>query len=108
MPDQPTLYLIATDKRRPDDYDVRAEDRRLVGRIYKYSHAPTGKWWFWAVQIFPAVASDSGSEETREAAMAGAARGLGEVGRDRPSLKRRWLIWAKPRRRAFAMLQNTF
>ena len=25
--------------------------------------------WFWAVQLFPAVAADSGTAETREAAM---------------------------------------
>ena len=31
--------------------------------------APTGNWWFWAVQLFPAVAANSGTAETREAAM---------------------------------------
>ncbi len=31
--------------------------------------AETGLWWFWAVHIDQAVASDSGTAETREAAM---------------------------------------
>jgi len=42
----------------------------VVGRIYKLSVAPTGNWWLWAVQLFPAVAADSGTTPTREAAMA--------------------------------------
>ena len=42
----------------------------VVGRIYKLSVAPTGNWWFWAVQLFPAEAADSGTAATREAAMA--------------------------------------
>ena len=56
---------------KDDDYDVRegAADGPVVGRIYKLSVAPTGKWWFWAVQLFPAVGADSGTAETREAAM---------------------------------------
>jgi hypothetical protein len=74
------LFLVSGKKSRPHDYDVRegTPGGRLVGRIYKYSHAPTGKWWFWAVQIFPAVASDSGAEDTRDAAMA--------------ALKAQWLL----------------
>jgi hypothetical protein len=44
---------------------VTASDGPVVGRIYKLSAAPT-----WAVQLFPAVAADSGTAETREAAMA--------------------------------------
>jgi hypothetical protein len=87
------LFLVSANKSHPgnlewsaDDYDIRhgAPDGRLVGRIYKHSHAPTGKWWFWAVQIFPAVASDSGAAESREAAMA--------------ALKAQWLL----RREAWA------
>ena len=72
-----THFLISANKSRPgqlewpaDDYDVRSADRRLVGRIYKHSHAPTGNWWFWTVLIFPAMAADSGAAETREEAMA--------------------------------------
>jgi hypothetical protein len=55
-----------------DHYDVRegASDGPVVGWIYKLSVAPTGNWWFWAVQLFPAVGADSGTAETREAAMA--------------------------------------
>jgi hypothetical protein len=55
-----------------DDYDVRegAPDGPVIGRIYKLAVAPTGNWWFWAVQLFPATAADSGTAETREAAMA--------------------------------------
>jgi hypothetical protein len=73
------LFLVSANKsRRPgmqwsnDDYDVRegASDGPVVGRIYKLSVAPTGNWWFWALQLFPAVAADSGTVETREAAMA--------------------------------------
>jgi hypothetical protein len=72
------LFLISANKSRrsgewsDDDYDVRdgAPDGPVVGRIYKLSVAPTGNWWFWAVQLFPAVAADSGTAETREAAMA--------------------------------------
>ena len=72
------LFLIGANKSRPsgewtdDDYDVRegSPDGPVVGRIYKLSVAPTGNWWFWAVQLFPAVAADSGTGETREAAMA--------------------------------------
>jgi len=43
-----------------DDYDVREglPDGPLIGRIYKLSVAPTGNWWFWAVQLFPAVAAE--------------------------------------------------
>jgi len=54
-----------------DDYDVRecAPEGPVVGRI-KLSVAPTGLWWFWAVQLFPAEGADSGTAETREAAMA--------------------------------------
>jgi hypothetical protein len=66
----------ANKSRRPgmqwsdDDCDVRegALDGPVIGRIY--SVAPTGNWLFWAVQLFPAVAADSGTAETREAAMA--------------------------------------
>jgi hypothetical protein len=73
------LYLISASKSRgdrmrwsEDDYDVRngAPDGPVVGRIYKLSVAPTGNWWFWAVQLFPAVGDDTGTAETREAAMA--------------------------------------
>jgi hypothetical protein len=38
--------------------------------IYKVVHSPSGKPWFWAVQLVPAVGDDSGSAETREATMA--------------------------------------
>ena len=59
------LYLISGNKN--DDYDVRegASDGPVVGRMYKLSVAPTGNWWFWAVQLFPAVAADSGTAESR-------------------------------------------
>src|SRR3974390_1554159 len=72
------LFLVSANKSRrgnlewsDDDYDVRdgAPDGPVVGRIYKLSVAPTGNWWFWAAQLFPAVAADSGTAETREAAM---------------------------------------
>ena len=77
--DERQLFLISANKSRignlvwsDDDYDVRegAADGPVVGRIYKLSVAPTGNWWFWAVQLFPAVGADSGTAETREAAMA--------------------------------------
>jgi hypothetical protein len=84
------LYLVPANKSRPpgvqwsaDDYDVRdgAPDGYVIGRIYKHSHAPTGKWWFWALNLFPAVAADSDSADTREAAM--------------PALKAQWLARAQ-------------
>lgn len=70
MAEEPTLYLIGDAER--NDYDVRegSPSGRIVGRIYKRSHAPTGLWWLWAVQIFPADAHDNGSEATRQEAMA--------------------------------------
>jgi hypothetical protein len=73
------LFLVSANKSsRPgmqwsdDDYDVRegASDGPVVGRVYKLSVAPTGHSWFWAVQLFPAVGADTGTAETREAAMA--------------------------------------
>ena len=72
------LFLVSANKSQPssqwsdDDYDVRegSPDGPVIGRIYKLSVAPTGNWWFWAVQLFPAVGADSGTAETREAVMA--------------------------------------
>jgi hypothetical protein len=73
------LFRIRANKSRignlewsDDDYDVRegSPDGPVIGRIYKLSVAPTGNWWFWAVQLFPAVGAHSGTAETREAAMA--------------------------------------
>ena len=73
------LFLVSGNKSRignlewsDDHYDVREgmPDGPVIGRIYKLSAAPTGNWWFWAVQLFPAVGADSGSAPTREAAMA--------------------------------------
>ena len=73
------LFLIGANKSRgarmrwsADDYDVRegAPDGRPVGRIYKMVHSPSGTPWFWALNIFPALAADGGTEATREAAMA--------------------------------------
>ena len=72
------LFFVRANKSRPfgqwseDDYDVRddARDGPVIGRIYKLSVAPTGNWWFWALNLFPAVAGDSGTAETREVAMA--------------------------------------
>ena len=86
------LYLVSGNKN--DDYDVRegAPDGPVVGRIYKLSVAPTGHWWFWAVQLFPAVAADSGTAETCEAAKNAvdtAATGLG--------LRRRLSVTAESR-----------
>jgi hypothetical protein len=93
------LYLISANKSRPsgqpwsdDDYDVRegSPDGRLVGRIYRLSVAPTGKWWFWAVQIFPAVGADSGTAETREAAMT-------ELKAQWLQRREAWEAWVGPR-----------
>jgi hypothetical protein len=69
---QAELYLVRDNNSRiGNDYDVRdgAPDGPVVGRIYKLSVAPTGNWWFWAVQLFPAEGADSGTAPTREAAM---------------------------------------
>jgi hypothetical protein len=61
MPEHQLFLIRASKSRRgnmrwsDDDYDVRegAPDGPVVGRIYKLSVAPTGNWWFWAVQLFP-------------------------------------------------------
>ena len=61
------LFLVSANKSSrgnmrlsDDDYDVREglPDGPLIGRIYKLSVASTGNWWFWAVQLFPAVAAE--------------------------------------------------
>ncbi len=66
--DEKKLAIIWDD----DDYDVRvvAPDGPVIGRIYKMVHSPSGTPWFWALNLFPAVAADSGAAETREVAMA--------------------------------------
>ncbi len=76
MTEAPDLHLVRAKKAiggnvDRDDYDVRegAPGGRLVGRVYKLSVAPTGKWWFWVVQI-PNAGAKSGAAETAEAAMA--------------------------------------
>jgi hypothetical protein len=38
-------------------------------RIYKQAYSPDTPW-FWALNLFPAMPADSGTEEPREAAMA--------------------------------------
>jgi hypothetical protein len=79
MPDDVRLYLVSANKSRPgterwtdDDYDVRdgAPDGPVAGRIYNVGHSPSQRPWFWAVQLFPAVADDKGNAETLEDAMA--------------------------------------
>lgn len=44
----------------------------LVGRSNKLSVAPAGNWWFWAIQIFPAVPSRSWRAEGRVGTIAAA------------------------------------
>ena len=71
------LFLVGANKSRPsgrwsvNDFDVleAKPNGRTVGRIYKLSVAPAGNRWFWALNPFPAVPADSGTAETREAAM---------------------------------------
>jgi hypothetical protein len=72
------LYLVSANKSRPsgqpwsdDDFDVRegAADGLVVGRIYKQGHSPSGRSWFWSLLLFPARPDDSGTKETRKAAM---------------------------------------
>lgn len=79
MRDNGELFLVSANRSRPghlqwddDDYDVRvvAPDGPVIGRIYKMVQSPSGKPWFWALNLFPAVAADSGAAETREVAMA--------------------------------------
>jgi hypothetical protein len=79
MTEDVRLFLVKANKSRPgtlvwsdDDYDVRhgAPDGPVAGRIYKQVFSPSSTPWFWAVQLFPAVGSDSGMEATREEAMA--------------------------------------
>jgi hypothetical protein len=72
------LFLVSANKSRPsgewsaDDYDVREETPNgpLIGRIYELAVAPTGNWWFWAVQLFPPSQPTAARPATREAAMA--------------------------------------
>jgi hypothetical protein len=47
-----------------------APDGPVIGRIYKQAFSPSGTPWFWGLLIYPAMAADRGTEETREAAMA--------------------------------------
>lgn len=71
MAEERILYLVRRDNAGEDFFvGERSPDGRLVGRIYKHTSAATGLWWFWAVQIFPAMAADSGNDDTREEAMA--------------------------------------
>lgn len=69
---EPKLFLVRDRTSRIEDYSVREDspDGLVIGRIYKKSHSPVGRLWYWALHIFPAVAADHGDEETREAAMA--------------------------------------
>jgi hypothetical protein len=73
------LFLISANKSRvgnldwgQDDYDVRdgSPEGSVIGRIYKMVHSPSGTPWFWSVLLLPARANDSGTEATREDAMA--------------------------------------
>jgi hypothetical protein len=79
MAEDVRLYLVSANKSRPgterwadDDYDVRdgSADGPVAGRIYNVGHSPSGMPWFWAVQLYPAVADDRGTAETLEGAMA--------------------------------------
>jgi hypothetical protein len=72
---EPRLFLVSANKSRSsaqwsdDDYDVRdgTATGRVIGRIYKLSVAPTGKWWWWRLMLFPAMTTDRGTAETRDA-----------------------------------------
>jgi hypothetical protein len=78
LPDDLRLYLISANKSRSgdvtwneDDYDVREGSRTgpVIGRIYKTTHSPSGKLWFWGLNLFPAMAADRGHAASREEAM---------------------------------------
>ncbi len=62
-----SIFARSGSRSRFRSYDLRdgAPDGPLVGRIYKMVHSPSGTPWSWAVQLFPAVADDTGTGEMR-------------------------------------------
>ena len=72
-----TLTLIRASKSRggdhwsPDDYDVRDESDRVVGRIMLHPQAPKDQPWFWTiVEGIPLSIHNHGYATSREQAMA--------------------------------------
>jgi hypothetical protein len=71
-----TLLLKPANKSRggdwgPDDYDVRDEAGRVVGRIMLHPQAPKDQPWFWTiVEGIPPATDSHGYAATRERAMA--------------------------------------
>lgn len=54
-----------------DDYDVRDDGRRVIGRIMLHPQAPAGSPWFWTiVQGIPPSIQNRGWAATRDEAMA--------------------------------------
>ena len=73
-----TLLLVRANKSRggghwrEDDYDVRADDGRVVGRIMLHPQAPSGgRSWFWTctARYGPKFPNDRGYAASREEAM---------------------------------------
>lgn len=53
-----------------DDYDVRDQAGRVVGRIMRHPQAPDGNPWFWTiVEGVPPSIENRGYAATREQAM---------------------------------------
>jgi hypothetical protein len=71
-----TLLLIRANKSRgggfwpDDDYDVRDDGRRVIGRIMLHPQAPKDAPWFWTiVQGVPPSTANHAYAATREDAM---------------------------------------
>jgi hypothetical protein len=72
-----TLLLVPANKSRggdfwpADDFDVRDEGRRVVGRIMVHPQAPKERPWFWTiVEGIPMSIYNRGYAASREDAMA--------------------------------------
>jgi hypothetical protein len=77
MPNTATFKLVRANKSRGgdwwsrNDYDVRDESNRVIGRIMLHPQAPKDQPWFWTITAREAKPSiyNKGYAATREQAM---------------------------------------